>query len=167
MAVPIKYENVLDFATAAHAGQKRKYSDQDYITHPIEVARIVKEQDGDDNMIYAALLHDVLEDTSVTHAELRTVLHNILSIQSAEDVLSLVVELTDVYTKEDFPRMNRKLRKEFEALRLAYVSGRAKAIKRADIEHNSESIMEHDPKFAKVFLEEKKNLLEKMSLIVA
>ena len=28
-----------------------------------------------------------------------------------------------------------------------------------DIEHNSESIMEHDPKFAKVFLEEKKLLL--------
>lgn len=167
MAVPIKYEDILAFATAAHAGQKRKYTDQDYITHPIEVARIVKEQGGDDNMIYAALLHDVLEDTPVTHAELRTILHNILSIQSAEDVLSLVVELTDVYTKEDFPDMNRKLRKEFEALRLAYVSGRVKAIKRADIEHNSESIMEHDPKFAKVFLEEKKNLLEKMSLIVA
>lgn len=167
MAVPIRYKKILDFATAAHAGQKRKYTDQDYITHPIEVARIVKEQGGDDNMIYAALLHDVLEDTPVTHAELRTILHNILSIQSAEDVLSLVVELTDVYTKEDFPDMNRKLRKEFEALRLAYVSGRVKAIKRADIEHNSESIMEHDPKFAKVFLEEKKNLLEKMSLIVA
>lgn len=167
MAVPIRYEKILDFATAAHAGQKRKYTDQDYITHPIEVASIVKEQGGDDNMIYAALLHDVLEDTPVTHAELRTILHNILSIQSAEDVLSLVVELTDVYTKEDFPQMNRKMRKEFEALRLAYVSDRAKAIKRADIEHNSESIMEHDSKFAKVFLEEKKNLLEKMSLIVA
>jgi guanosine-3',5'-bis(diphosphate) 3'-pyrophosphohydrolase len=167
MAVPIRYEKILDFATAAHAGQKRKYTDQDYITHPIEVARIVKEQGGDDNMIYAALLHDVLEDTPVTHAELRTILHNILSIQSAENVLSLVVELTDVYTKEAFPQMNRKMRKGFEALRLAYASGRAKAIKRADIEHNSESIMEHDPKFAKVFLEEKKNLLEKMSLIVA
>ncbi len=167
MAVPIRYEKILDFATAAHAGQKRKYTDQDYITHPIEVARIVKEQGGDDNMILAALLHDVLEDTSVTHAELRTILHNIISIESAEDVLSLVVELTDVFTKEAFPDYNRHSRKQFESLRLAYVSDRAKAIKRADIKHNSESILNHDPKFAKVFLKEKKDLLEKMSLKVA
>lgn len=167
MAVPIRYEKILDFATAAHAGQKRKYTDDDYITHPVAVANLVQAQGGDDNMVYAALLHDVLEDTTVTHAELRTILHNILLIESAEDVLSLVVELTDVYTKEYFPQMDRKMRKEFEALRLAYVSDRAKAIKRADIEHNSESILDHDPKFAKVFLKEKKNLLEKMSLKVA
>ena len=167
MAVSIGYEKILEYATAAHAGQKRKYTDDDYIIHPIAVAKLVQAQGGDDNMINAALLHDVLEDTPVTHAELRTILHNILSIESAEDVLSLVVELTDVFTKEAFPEYNRHSRKQFEALRLAYVSDRAKAIKRADIEHNSESIMNHDPKFAKVFLEEKKNLLEKMSLIVA
>ena len=167
MAVSIRYEKILEYATAAHAGQKRKYTDDDYIIHPIAVAKLVQAQGGDDNMINAALLHDVLEDTPVTHAELRTILHNILSIESAEDVLSLVVELTDVFTKEAFPEYNRDSRKQFEALRLAYVSDRAKAIKRADIEHNSESILDHDPKFAKVFLKEKKNLLEKMSLKVA
>ena len=47
-----------------------------------------------------------------------------------------------------------------EALRLAYVSKRAKQIKKIDIEHNSESIEEHDPKFAKVFLEEKRELMK-------
>ena len=167
MAVSIRYEKILEYATAAHAGQKRKYTDDDYIIHPIAVAKLVQAQGGDDNMINAALLHDVLEDTPVTHAELRTILHNILSIESAEDVLSLVVELTDVFTKEAFPEYNRDSRKQFEALRLAYVSDRAKAIKRADIEHNSESILDHDPEFAKVFLKEKKNLLEKMSLKVA
>ena len=167
MAVSIRYEKILEYATAAHAGQKRKYTDDDYIIHPIAVAKLVQAQGGDDNMINAALLHDVLEDTPVTHAELRTILHNILSIESAEDVLSLVVELTDVFTKEAFPEYNRDSRKQFEALRLAYVSDRAKAIKRADIEHNSESILDHDPKFAKVFLKEKKNLLSKMSLKVA
>ena len=167
MEVSIGYEKILEYATAAHAGQKRKYTDDDYIIHPIAVAKLVQVQGGDDNMIRAALLHDVLEDTSVTHAELRTILHNILSIESAEDVLSLVVELTDVFTKEAFPDYNRHSRKQFESLRLAYVSDRAKAIKRADIEHNSESILDHDPKFAKVFLKEKKDLLEKMSLKVA
>jgi (p)ppGpp synthase/HD superfamily hydrolase len=167
MEVSVTHEKILEFATIAHWGQKQKYTDDDYITHPIAVAKLVQAQGGDDNMIYAALLHDVLEDTSVNHNQMRIMLHNILSIESAEDVLSLVVELTDVFTKEAFPDYNRHSRKQFESLRLAYVSERAKSIKRADIEHNSESILDRDPKFAKVFLKEKKNLLEKMSLKVA
>jgi (p)ppGpp synthase/HD superfamily hydrolase len=167
MEVSVTYEKILEFATIAHAGQKRKYTNDDYIIHPIAVAKLVQAQGGDDNMIYAALLHDVLEDTTINHTQMRIMLHSVLSTKSAEDVLSLVVELTDVYTKEAFPQYNRQYRKGFEAFRLAYVSDRAKAIKRADIEHNSESILDHDPKFAKTFLKEKKDLLEKMSLKVA
>ena len=156
----IALERVLQFATEAHRGQKRKYSDEDYISHPIEVAKMVNyRSDNNIEMTAAALLHDVLEDTKVTHSELRLFLHNVFSVEAAEKVLSLVVELTDVYTHKDFPHMNRKMRKQFEALRLFYVSNRAKEIKLADIEHNSESIEKHDPKFAKVFLEEKKQLL--------
>ena len=154
-------KKVLQFATDAHQGQKRKYSDEDYISHPIEVAKMVHyRSSGSVTMTAAALLHDVLEDTKVTHSELRLFLHKVFSVETAEKVLSLVVELTDVYTHEDFPDMNRKLRKQFEALRLFYASNQAKEIKLADIEHNSESIEKHDPKFAKVFLEEKKQLLE-------
>ena len=82
----------------------------------------------------------------------------------AEKILSLVVELTDVYTKENFPDYNRKERKSLEALRLAYVSDEAKKIKLVDIEHNSESILKHDPKFSKVFLEEKKHLLKYLAV---
>jgi hypothetical protein len=88
-------------------------------------------------------------------------------MEGAEDVLSLVVELTDVYTKESFPDLNRKGRKTLEAMRLARVSSRAKRIKVADIEHNSKSIEMYDPKFAKVFLEEKKELLKYMEIGVA
>tara|TARA_Y100000114_G_scaffold87790_1_gene81161 strand:- start:86 stop:586 length:501 start_codon:yes stop_codon:yes gene_type:complete len=153
-------ERVLQFATNAHQGQKRKYSDEDYITHPIEVAKRVNYKHGSELMTAAALLHDVLEDTKVTHSELRMFLHTVFSVEVAEKVLSLVVELTDVYTHKDFPNYNRKMRKQLEALRLFYVSNQAKKIKLADIEHNSESIEKHDPKFAKVFLEEKKQLLE-------
>ena len=161
----IGLSRVLQFATKAHEGQKRKYSDEDYISHPIEVAKMVNHRsDNNIQMTAAALLHDVLEDTKVTHSELRLFLHNVFSVEAAEKVLSLVVELTDVYTHKDFPHMNRKSRKQFEALRLFYVSNQAKEIKLADIEHNSESIEKHDPKFAKVFLEEKKQLLEYLSL---
>ena len=156
-----RLKKVLQFATDAHQGQKRKYSDADYISHPIEVAKMVHyRSDGSIRMTAAALLHDVLEDTKVTHSELRLFLHKVFSVETAEKILSIVVELTDVYTHEDFPDMNRKLRKQFEALRLFYASNQAKEIKLADIEHNSESIEKHDPKFAKVFLKEKKQLLE-------
>ena len=154
-------KKVLQFATDAHQGQKRKYSDADYISHPIEVAKMVHyRSDGSIRMTAAALLHDVLEDTKVTHSELRLFLHKVFSVETTEKILSIVVELTDVYTHEDFPDMNRKLRKQFEALRLFYASNQAKEIKLADIEHNSESIEKHDPKFAKVFLKEKKQILE-------
>ena len=156
-----RLKKVLQFATDAHQGQKRKYSDEDYISHPIEVAKMVHyRSSGSVTMTAAALLHDVLEDTKVTHSELRMFLHTVFSVEVAEKVLSLVVELTDVYTHKDFPNYNRKERKRLEALRLFYVSDQAKEIKLADIEHNSESIEKHDPKFAKVFLEEKRQLLE-------
>jgi (p)ppGpp synthase/HD superfamily hydrolase len=162
MEVSVTYERVFNFANVAHQGQKRKYTNEDYITHPIAVAELVHERYEDTNMTNAALLHDVLEDTLVTHSELRAFLHKVFSVESAEDILSLVVELTDVYTKEAFPHYNRKQRKEFEALRMAYASKRAKQIKKADIDHNSESILEHDPKFAEVFLAEKELLMKWM-----
>tara|TARA_R110002020_G_scaffold338232_1_gene553636 strand:- start:130 stop:627 length:498 start_codon:yes stop_codon:yes gene_type:complete len=150
---------VESFAVDAHGDQKRKYVNKAYITHPIEVAIRVEDRFNDPIMTSAALLHDVLEDTKVTHSELRVFLHNVFSVETSEKILSLVVELTDVFTKENFPDNNRKERKQLEALRLAYVSDEAKQIKLVDIEHNSESIEEHDPKFAKVFLEEKKYLI--------
>ena len=72
--------------------------------------------------------------------------------------------MTDVYTHKDFPEVNRKSRKGFEALRLAYVSDDAKKVKLVDIEHNSESILKEDPKFAKVFLQEKEELLKYLKI---
>lgn len=51
-------------AEQAHAGQMRR-SGQPYITHPVEVARILAEVGMDHESIMVALLHDVLEDTDV------------------------------------------------------------------------------------------------------
>ncbi len=52
------------FAEAAHEGQKRK-SGEDYITHPLAVAHILAEMRMDHQCLMAALLHDVIEDTSI------------------------------------------------------------------------------------------------------
>lgn len=53
------------YADEAHEGQKRR-SGEDYIIHPLHVAEILAELHMDDATICAGLLHDVLEDTSVS-----------------------------------------------------------------------------------------------------
>lgn len=59
----------LKFAIAAHADQKRATGDP-YVIHPIAVAEIVANWGLDSEVVAAALLHDVVEDTPVTLAEL-------------------------------------------------------------------------------------------------
>lgn len=58
------------FAEDAHSGQKRKSTNRPYILHPIQVMQIVKGLTEDEEVIAAAVLHDTLEDTSVTRDDL-------------------------------------------------------------------------------------------------
>ncbi len=60
-----------DFSETAHRGQFRK-SGEPYITHPLAVASILSQWRLDAQGLAAALLHDVMEDTSVTKGELET-----------------------------------------------------------------------------------------------
>ncbi len=57
------------FSAQAHEGQYRASGDP-YVSHPLEVARVMAEMHMDHQSIIAALLHDVLEDTSVTKEKL-------------------------------------------------------------------------------------------------
>ena len=57
------------YAMKAHGNQKRASGDP-YFSHPLEVAAILTELKLDDATIVAALLHDVIEDTDVTRAEI-------------------------------------------------------------------------------------------------
>jgi GTP pyrophosphokinase len=59
------------FGAEAHAGQTRA-SGEPYIYHPLNVARQLAEMHMDRDTIIAAILHDVIEDTGVTHAEVST-----------------------------------------------------------------------------------------------
>ena len=58
------FEEAVKFATQAHAGQKRKGTNLPFIIHPLEVASIVAAMTTDEEMLCAAVLHDVLEDCS-------------------------------------------------------------------------------------------------------
>lgn len=62
-------EKAYNYAREKHEGQLRK-SGEAYVTHPINVAYIIADMELDAQSICAALLHDVVEDTEVTHEEL-------------------------------------------------------------------------------------------------
>ena len=63
-------DTAIIFATKAHSGTTRKGTNVPYIVHPIEAAAIVSAMTDDEEVIAAAVLHDVLEDTEATEDEL-------------------------------------------------------------------------------------------------
>ena len=58
------------FAVKAHDGMRRKKSESPYILHPMEAAVIVGTMTDDQNLIAAAVLHDVVEDANVSISEI-------------------------------------------------------------------------------------------------
>jgi GTP pyrophosphokinase len=64
-------ERAFEYSESAHRGQFRK-SGEPYITHPLAVASILSQWRLDAQGLAAALLHDVMEDTSVTKTEIET-----------------------------------------------------------------------------------------------
>ena len=65
------FERAAVFAVAAHSGMTRKGNGIPYISHPVEAAAIVAEMTDDQELIAAAVLHDVVEDTEVTLPEIQ------------------------------------------------------------------------------------------------
>ena len=139
-------QRAIEFATQAHAGQTRKYKGEPYINHPIEVMQLVSTVTDDPEVLAAAILHDVVEDTPATIMNIR--------IGFTPRVAELVSDLTDVSKPEDGNRA------ELDRQHSAQASPEAQTIKLADLISNSKSIMEHDPRFAKVYMREKSALLE-------
>ena len=140
------------FAQQAHKDHQRKYTGDPYYVHLDEVRRIVKGAGGSEDMQAAALLHDTVEDTSVTSADVMK--------EFGPRIAKLVVELTDVSKPEDG---NRAVRKGIDRDKLAGVSAEAQTIKYADLISNGKDIMQNDPKFAKVYMKEKADLLRVMT----
>lgn len=143
------YEQALTFALKAHGEQKRKYTGEPYMVHPVEVASILRQFGFTETVLAAALMHDVLEDTEQTEFNMRCKFPDL--------VVDLVVELTEVKTEG-----NRKKRKDDERLRLSKVSYLAQNIKVADLISNSRTIVEHGGNFAPVYLAEMEALLKSL-----
>jgi GTP diphosphokinase / guanosine-3',5'-bis(diphosphate) 3'-diphosphatase len=107
-------------ATEAHAGQIRNGSGGlPYIEHPRMVAATLAARDYDETTLAAALLHDVVEDSDTTVAELRA--------EFGDAVADLVAALSDDESIESY-----RERKDEHRRRVAAVDGDALAIYGAD-----------------------------------
>lgn len=65
--------DAIEFAARAHHGQFRKASPLPYLLHPLNVARLLIECGASEQIVMAAVLHDVVEDSNIPADELRTV----------------------------------------------------------------------------------------------
>ena len=121
------------FAADKHRAQRRKGGDLPYINHPLAVAHLLWEigRVHDPVVIAAAILHDTLEDTETTPAE--------LAEHFGAEVRDLVLEVT-----ED-PALPRGERREREREHAHALSPRARLVRLADKAHNLLSLVDHPP----------------------
>src|SRR5579885_3463852 len=123
----------------AHAGQTRR-SGEPYITHPVAVASILAELGLDAETITAAILHDTLEDTPLSRAELE------------REFGTTVAELVDGVTKLDkvmFGSLQEAAAESFRKMLLAMARDlRVILIKLADRLHNMRTLAAMDPPIA-------------------
>ena len=136
------------YATYWHGAQVRKYTGEPYIEHCREIVEILKGVPHTEDMLAAAWLHDVLEDTQCSS--------HLIYKRFGANVLNMIVTLTDCRKSLG----NRAARKAIDRERLSCASADVQTIKLADLISNTKSIVEHDPKFAKTYLIEARMLLD-------
>lgn len=156
-------------------GQVRKYTNEPYWVHTDEVESIVALVPWDDNlptrihknMCCASHGHDLDEDVltwlKIHKPEMVAVFEAEYKETFTLESQEMIVGLTDVYVREDYPKLNRATRKNLERERIAKLSSFVKTIKVADLISNTRSIVEHDKDFARIYIKEKIALLPLLS----
>lgn len=141
-------------SSTAHeaTGQLRKYSGEPYFNHPKAIALRMLADGYGAQIVAAALLHDVVEDTDITEAFLRRHFDPL----GYTEVVDIVMQVTKPSEDMTEPRAIRKHRDH-----LHYASGdwRGQTLKCYDLNHNGQTLLADDPKFASVWFNEATQLL--------
>ena len=124
----------LEFAAHKHRDQRRKDAQASpYINHPIALANVLVSEGGVDDpvVLSAALLHDTVEDTETTTAELREAF--------GDKIAAIVGEVTDD------KNLVKAERKRLQIEHAAHISREAKLVKLADKICNVRDVANHPP----------------------
>lgn len=129
-----RLDAALQFATEKHAGQTR-IGGEPYISHPVSVAKMLREEGFDEEYQIAGLFHDLLEDTDATYEE--------IAVYGSPEIL----EAVKLLTKKKGYDMSE------------YIAGiknnkMAFAVKGADRLHNLQSAFCTDEKFKRKYIRE-------------
>ena len=117
-------KNAYEFAVVAHKDVMRKGTDIPYITHPVEAACIAMTMTGNVEVVVAALLHDVVEDTEYSLEDIKK--------KFGQKIADLVEEETENKREGMSSEETWRIRKEEAIARFATASYDAKIIALSD-----------------------------------
>jgi guanosine-3',5'-bis(diphosphate) 3'-pyrophosphohydrolase len=126
--------NAMNFAAQKHRSQKRKGAEgEPYINHPVAVAQLLSQVGGvtDAILLCGAILHDTIEDTTATEAEVRELF--------GDEIATLVMEVSD---DKSLPKEERK---RLQVDHAEHKSERARLLKIADKTANLEDLIRSPP----------------------
>lgn len=126
-------DKAIKFAVDAHAGVERRGKGFPYIVHPLEAVSIVATITKDQELLAAAALHDVIEDTKITVEEIKK--------EFGERVASLVASESDLVVEGKSEEESWKERKQFAIDRLKKLSRDGKIVALGDKLSNARAIL--------------------------
>lgn len=139
------------YAEELHKGQKRQ-SGEDYITHPLNVAYILADMHADRDTVCAGLLHDTLEDTSISKEDIASIFN--------KDIANLVDGVTKISKMNFSSKQDQNLANTRKIITSITEDVRIIIIKLADRLHNMRTLG-----FKSEF-KQKENAMETMDIFV-
>ena len=172
LLIPIYKEIADKYHNKVHK-QVRKYNGLPYTVHTDEVELLVASVEPDNIVARAAAHgHDLYEDVFPLLSEedfkgkMEQEIKHFISLELfpqvryvVREINNVIIELSNQFTHERHPHLNRNKRKELESKRLASISDDAQTVKLADIISNTNKIFEEDPDWARIYTGEKREVV--------
>lgn len=128
---------------------KRKYTGENYSVHTDEVGGILAYYGRTNEEVVGGVNHDIVEDINQPPYNLAGIIARFGPVAAG-----YVYAVTNLYTRDRYPNMNRRNRKIAEHSRLSNISPEAKGIKLADMVSNLRKLKTLDPNFWEVYSRE-------------